>query len=289
MQQRSHLNEPDEWSLIIKSKTPWFNLHLNDLWRYRDLALMFVKRDFVAVYKQTILGPLWFIIQPVLTTFMFIIIFDRVAGIPTAGAPPSLFYLSGLVIWNYFASCLNNTANTFISNAGIFGKVYFPRLIVPLSTVISGLISFGIQMGLLVALIGYHYFILNTTIHFNGYVIFIPFLLLLIAALGLGLGIIISSLTTKYRDLVFLISFGVQLLMYATPVIYPLSFLTGKYKMLIMANPITPIIESFRYALLGLGEFNIWHILYSVIFAFITLFIGVIIFNKVEKSFMDVV
>ncbi|RDC66105.1 hypothetical protein AHMF7616_04736 [Adhaeribacter pallidiroseus] len=250
---------------------------------------MFVKRDFVSLYKQTILGPLWFIIQPILTTFMFVVIFDKVAGIPTNGIPSTLFYLSGLVIWNYFSTCLNTTSNTFAANAGIFGKVYFPRLIVPLSSVFSALISFGIQMGILIVLISYYYFVLKVNIHFNYYVFFIPFLLLIIAALGLGLGIIISSLTTKYRDLVFVVTFGVQLLMYATPIIYPLSFLSGQYKTFILANPIAPIVEVFRYSLLGVGEFNAWYISYSVVFTIITLAIGVLIFNKVEKSFMDVI
>ncbi|WP_246343698.1 ABC transporter permease [Adhaeribacter radiodurans] len=250
---------------------------------------MFVKRDFVSLYKQTILGPLWFIIQPILTTFMFVIIFNKIAGISTNGIPSALFYLSGLVIWNYFSTCLTTTANTFTANAGIFGKVYFPRLIVPLSSVLSALISFCIQLGILLVLIGYYYFILDVNIKFNPYVLFIPFLLLVIALLGLGLGIIISSVTTKYRDLVFLVTFGIQLLMYATPIIYPLSFLSGKYKAFILANPITPIVEIFRYSLLGVGEVNIWYIAYSITFTLVTLFIGVLIFNKVEKSFMDVI
>jgi lipopolysaccharide transport system permease protein len=283
------LVEPKRWSLIIKPQTPWFDLHLHDLWRYRDLLFMFVKRDFVSVYKQTILGPIWFVIQPLLTTLMFIIIFDKVAGIPTDGAPPALFYLSGLVVWNYFSACLNKTATTFTANANIFGKVYFPRLIVPLSNVLSALISFCIQMGLLLGLIAYYYLFLGSKIYFNYFLLFIPFLLLLVAGLGLGFGIIISSITTKYRDLVFLVSFGVQLLMYATPVIYPLSFFHGKYKAFILANPITPLIEGFRFALLGVGEVNIMYISYSVLFTFITLFIGVLIFNKVQKNFMDVV
>lgn len=215
----------EKWTLIIKPKTSWFDLHLKDIWTYRDLLLMFVKRDFIAVYKQTILGPLWFLIQPLLTTIMFILVFDKVAKIPTDSAPPALFYLSGLVIWNYFSSCLNKTSVTFTANAGIFGKVYFPRLIIPLSNVVSALIGFAIQLTLLLLLIAYHHWVLGINIQLNTYLIFIPFLLLLVAALGLGVGIIISSLTTKYRDMVHLVSFGTQLLMYATPVIYPLSFL----------------------------------------------------------------
>lgn len=285
MQQNSNSN----WSLIIKPKSAWFDLHLKDLWRYRDLLFLFVKRDFVASYKQTILGPLWFFIQPLITTLMFIVVFDRVAGIPTDGAPPALFYMSGLVIWNYFSSCLTKTAYTFSSNADIFSKVYFPRLIVPLSTVVSALISFGIQFLLLIGLLVYFYFIFDIEFLLNIYLLAIPLLLILIAALGLGLGIIISSLTTKYRDLIHLINFGVQLLMYATPVIYPLSFFDGKYKNLILANPITPIVEMFRYSILGVGEFNIFTISYSIIFTLVTLLIGVLIFTRVEKNFVDIV
>lgn len=277
------------WSLVIRPRTSWFDLHLYDLWQYRDLLSMFVRRDFVSVYKQTIMGPLWFIVQPLLTTLMFIIVFDKVADIPTDGIPPALFYLSGLVVWNYFSTCLTKTSTTFTANAEIFGKVYFPRLIVPLSNVISALISFGIQLALLFVLIGYFYFFHDSGIYFNSYIFIMPFLLILIAFLALGLGIIISSLTTKYRDLVFLVNFGVQLLMYATPVIYPLSFFEGKYKIFILANPITPIVEIFRYSILGVGEFNIWYITYSILFTSVTLLIGVLIFNRVEKSFMDVV
>src|SRR5690554_766449 len=277
------------WSLVIRPKTYWFDLHLYDLWRYRDLLMMFVRRDFVSLYKQTILGPLWFVVQPLLTTLMFIIVFDIVAEIPTDGIPPALFYLSGLVVWNYFSTCLTKTSNTFSANAEIFGKVYFPRLVVPLSNVISALISFGIQLTLLFVLLGYFYFFHDSGIYLNRYLVFLPFLLILIALLSLGLGIIISSLTTKYRDLVFLVNFGVQLLMYATPVIYPLSFFEGKYKVLILANPLTPIIEIFRYSILGVGEINLWHVAYSVLFTTITLLLGVLVFNRVEKSFIDVV
>lgn len=283
------LSENKEWTQIIKPKTSWFDLQLHNLWQYRDLLLMFVKRDFVSVYKQTILGPIWFIIQPLLTTLMFIIIFSKVAEIPTDGAPPALFYLSGLVIWNYFSTCLNKTAVTFTANSGIFGKVYFPRLIMPLSNVLSALIGFGIQLALLFLVILYFYIFHETSLHFNSYLLFIPFSLMLVAALGLGFGIIISSVTTKYRDLVYLVSFGVQLLMYATPVIYPLSFFSGNYKFLILANPLTPLIELFRYSLLGVGEFNVLHIAYSAAFTIISLFMGILLFNKVEKKFMDVI
>lgn len=285
----NQLSENEKWSLIIKPKTSWFDLHLKDLWRYRDLLLMFVKRDFISVYKQTILGPLWFVIQPLLTTVMFIVIFDRVANIPTDGAPPALFYLSGLVIWNYFATCLNKTSTTFTANTDIFGKVYFPRLIMPLSNVVSALIGFGIQLLLLFLLILYFYFFLDVGIQLNSYVLIIPIVLLIVAALGLGFGVIISSLTTKYRDLVHLVTFGIQLLMYATPVIYPLSFFSGNYRLFILANPLTPLMEVFRYSLLGVGEFNIWHLSYSMVFTLLALSAGILLFNRIEKSFMDVV
>lgn len=286
---KNKVSHSPKWSLVIKPKYSLFDLHLKDLWRYRDLLFMFVKRDFAAIYKQTILGPLWFLIQPLLSTLMFMIIFNKVAGIPTEGIPSPIFYLSGLIVWNYFAACLNNTAVTFSANASIFGKVYFPRMIVPLSNVISALVGFGIQLFILIVLTAYYYFFTPMDLQLNALVLLIPFLLFLVASLGLGLGLIVSSLTTKYRDLTFLISFGVQLLMYATPVIYPLSFIKGKYRMFILANPITPIIESFRYAFLGVGEFNAGHLLYSVGFTAFVLFLGVIIFNRVEKSFMDVI
>jgi lipopolysaccharide transport system permease protein len=287
----SHIEQSGskKWSLVIKPKTAWFDLNLNDIWRYRDLLFLFVRRDFVSVYKQTILGPLWFFIQPLLTTIMFIIVFDRVAGIPTDGAPPALFYLSGLVFWNYFSTALNKTSITFSGNATLFGKVYFPRLIVPLSNVISALISFGIQLALLVFVLLYHSLVYNVPIQFNAYIALIPLLIVIIAALGLGVGIIISSLTTKYRDLTYLITFGIQLLMYATPVIYPMSFFEGKYKLILLLNPLTPVIEIFRFSVLGVGEVSWWHLLYSISFTFVTLLIGILIFNKIEKSFMDVV
>jgi lipopolysaccharide transport system permease protein len=281
--------DSQDWTLVIKPKSSWFDLQLRDLWNYRDLLMLFVRRDFVSAYKQTILGPIWYLIQPLMTTAMFIIVFDRVAEIPTDGAPPALFYLSGLVIWNYFSTCINKTSVTFTANAGIFGKVYFPRLIMPISNVISALIGFGIQLLLLFALLLYFYFFQNVQFALNLYLLVVPFLLILVAALGLGFGIIISSLTTKYRDLVNLIGFGINLLMYATPVIYPLSFFEGKYRVLILLNPLTPIIEMFRYSILGVGDFDMSNLVYSVVFTFVSLFIGILIFTKIEKSFVDVV
>jgi len=281
--------KPNHWTLTIKPKVSWFDIDLYDIWRYRDLLMILVKRDFISVYKQTILGPIWFVIQPLLTTIVFIVIFDKVAEIPTDGAPSALFYMSGLVIWNYFSICLNKTAVTFSANEGIFGKVYFPRLIVPISNVVSALITFGIQLALLMCLLFYFSFFYSFEIQINYYLLLLPIIILIVASLGLGCGIIISSVTTKYRDLVHLITFGIQLLMYATPVIYPLSFFSGNYKMLILLNPLTSLIEIFRYSILGVGEFNLMHILYSSLFTLFTLAIGILIFSKVEKSFMDVI
>ena len=284
----SKLPSDSEWSLEIKPVSGWFNIHLKDLWRYRDLLVMFVKRDFVSVYKQTILGPVWFFIQPILTSATFTLVFGTIAKIPTDGIPAPIFYLSGIVCWSYFADCLNRTSGTFIVNANIFGKVYFPRLISPISNVISILLKFGIQLLLLVAFIIY-FKINDANIHPNIYILLTPYLILLMAGLGLGSGIIVSSLTTKYRDLSFLVSFGVQLLMYATPVIYPLSSAPEKYKWLILANPMTSIIETFRYAFLGAGSFDVYNLIYSTVFMVVVLSVGIIVFNRVEKNFIDTV
>ena len=282
-------SKPDSWDLVIKPQTGWFDLHLDDLWRYRDLLWLFVRRDFVSVYKQTILGPLWFFVQPVLTTLMFTVIFSGIAKISTSGFPPVLFYLAGMTPWNYFAASLTKTSNTFITNAGIFRKVYFPRLISPLSVVISTLIQFAIQFTLFLGFMGW-YALQGADINPNFPLILTltPVLLVLMALLGLGTGIVISSLTTKYRDFTFLVSFGVQLAMYATPVIYPMSEVPDKYRWLIHANPMSAIIESFRAIYLG-GPVP-WSALWvasAVILA--VLFLGTILFNKVEKTFMDTV
>ncbi|MEO8209968.1 MAG: ABC transporter permease [bacterium] len=281
-------SQESEWTLEIKPVSGWFNFHLKDVWRYRDLLFMFVRRDFVSVYKQTLLGPIWFFVQPILTTITFTIVFGNIAKIPTDEIPPSLFYLSGLVCWGYFADCLTRTSSTFIANANIFGKVYFPRLVSPLSSIISLLMKFGIQMLLLICFIIY-YKIEGADINPNLYILLTPYLILLMAGLGLGFGIIVSSLTTKYRDLTFLVGFGVQLLMYATPVILPLSLIPEKYKWIVLANPMTSMIETFRYAYLGVGEFNFGNLIYTTVFAIIILSIGIVVFNRVEKTFMDTV
>jgi len=250
---------------------------------------MFVKRDFLASYTQTILGPLWFFIQPIFTTIMFVFVFGNIAGISTDGQPKILFYLSGLVIWNYFSDCLNKTANVFVSNAGIFGKVYFPRLITPLSIIVSGLLRFSIQFLLFIGVFIFYLSKGEVIFQWNVAVILLPVLLILMAGFALGIGMIISSLTTKYRDLAMFIGFGVGLLMYATPVIYPLNSVPSKYQFIVNANPISPIVETFRYAFLGSGSFSLMSLTYSIICMIVLLFSGIVIFNKVEQNFMDTV
>lgn len=280
---------PDqEWDLVMRPKTGWFDLHLSDLWRYRDLTLLFVWRDFVSQYKQTILGPLWHVIQPLFTTLLFTLIFGRVAKLPTDSVPPMLFYMAGITCWNYFAECLNRSAGTFIQNASIFGKVYFPRLCVPVSVVISNIIKFAIQFGLFLCFMTYYY-AKGAPIHPNGLVLLTPVLVLIMAALGLGVGIIVSSLTIRYRDLQVLITFGVQLAMYATPVIYPISMISPKYHWLVLANPMSALVETFRYAFLGAGTFDAMNLLYSAASTLVILFIGILLFNHVERTFMDTV
>lgn len=282
--------DQDDWDLEIRAHSGWLNLHLKDLWRYRDLLRMFVWRDFVAVYKQTILGPVWFFIQPLLTTATFTIIFSGIAKLSTDGLPPLLFYLAGTTPWNYFAAAITKTSNTFVSNAGMFGKIYFPRLVTPISAVISTLIQFGIQFLLLFMLLAWYLF-KGEPIRpdWLGVVLFTPLLILLLAGLGLGVGIIVSSLTTKYRDLSFLVTFGVQLAMYATPVVYPLSMVPAKYRFWLNFNPMTSIIEAFRSIYLGVGSFSWLWLGYSAVVVTAVLFFGVVIFNRVEKSFMDTV
>jgi lipopolysaccharide transport system permease protein len=250
--------------------------------------MLFVRRDFVSVYKQTILGPLWYIIQPLLTTITFTVIFGNIAGLPTDGLPQFLFYMSGTVIWTYFADCLNKTSNTFVSNAHLFGKVYFPRLAVPVSILISNMITFAIQFGFFLLFMGF-FALAGSAIRPNLYILLTPVLLFIMAGLGLGFGIIISSLTTKYRDLRFLVQFGVQLLMYATPVIYPVSSIPAQFQPLIQANPMTPVVETFRYAFLGAGTVNALNLFYSLGVMLVVLVIGLLIFNHVESTFMDTV
>ena len=276
------------WTEEITPKTSLLDLNLKEVWHYRDLMFMFVKRDFVTFYKQTILGPLWFFVQPLLTTIMYVIVFGNIAKISTDGLPMMVFYLCGITFWNYFSECFTKTASVFKDNASIFGKVYFPRLVMPLSIVVSNLIKLSIQFFLFIVILLWYKF-QGANVHPNMYILLTPYLIILMAIIALGAGMIISSLTTKYKDLIFLITFGIQLLMYATPVIYPLSTLPAKYAFIIKANPLSAVIETLRFAFTGSGTFSWMHLGYSSVFAFVLLAIGAIIFNKVEKTFMDTV
>ena len=278
----------ESWDLEILPKRHLLDINLKEIWDYRDLVMLFVRRDFVAKYKQTILGPIWFIINPLLSTLMYTLVFAGIAKISTEGIPPQLFYLSGIVAWSYFAACLNGTSSTFLTNAGIFGKVYFPRLVSPISIIISSMVQLGIQLLLLVVFMIYYSFT-GYGIQINIHLFYIPLLIINLALLGLGFGIIFSALTTKYRDLSNLMTFGVQLWMYITPVIYPSSAVPEKYKIFVFINPVAPLVEAFKYGLIGAGEFNPKRLLYSVVFTIILLFIGVILFNRTEQNFMDTV
>jgi len=285
MNDKQHIN----WDLTIKPTSNVFDLKIKQIFRYKDLLFLFVKRDFISVYKQTVLGPAWFFIQPILTAFTFSIIFGNIAKISTDGLPQILFYLSGITLWNYFSETLLKTSDTFTANANLFGKVYFPRLIVPLSIVFSNLAKMGVQLLLFILIWSYYLIFEQTKIQPNFYIALFPFLILLMGLLGLSLGIIITSMTTKYRDLRFLIQFAVQLLMYASPIVYPLSIVPDKFKTLMLLNPITSIIETFKYGFLGSGEFSWYNLLYSTIIIVVLFFFGVLIFNRVEKSFVDTV
>lgn len=288
--QTSITQSEEQWTTVIKPKTSLLDVDFKEIWAYRDLLFLFVKRDIITIYKQTILGPLWFFVQPIMTTIMYMVVFGGIAGISTDGLPQPLFYLSGICMWQYFADCLNKTSNTFVNNAGIFGKVYFPRLIVPLSAVFSNLVRFGIQFSLFFLVYLFYIFFTDVQVLPNIYVLLFPFLILLMAGLSLGFGILFSSMTTKYRDLTFLLSFFVQLWMYATPIIYPLSTITNPKLQLIMSlNPLTSIIETFKFGMLGVGTFSWWNLGYSTLFMIVLMGVGIIVFNKVQRSFMDTV
>ncbi len=278
----------EHWTLIIEPKGRWMDLKLSELWTYRDLIVLLVRRDFVALYKQTILGPLWYLVQPLLTTITFTIIFGSIASLPTDGLPKFLFYMSGIVLWSYFSSSLTKTSNTFVANAGLFGKVYFPRLAVPISILISNLVSFAVQMVFFLCFLLYFSFT-GAALRPNLWIAFTPILLLMMAGLGLALGIIVSSLTTRYRDLANLVGFGVQLLMYATPVIYPLSLIPERFRWLVLANPITPIVETFRFAFLGTGTLSLGHLAYSGAATGLILIAGLLMFTRIERTFIDTV
>lgn len=284
-------NQNESWTTIIRPRTGWFDIDLHELWQYRDLIWMFVKRNFTVLYKQTILGPAWVLLNPLITTIIFNVIFTGIANIPTDGVPSFLFYMAGNTVWTLFANCINNTANTFVANAGVMGKVYFPRLTVPISQVLTALLNFAIQ---LVMFLCFWVFFAVTdpgSVHFTIWLLYLPVLLLEVLMLGLGVGIIVSSLTTKYRDLAIAVGFGVQLWMYASPVVYPLSMLNNspRLKILVQLNPMTSPIEIFRMATLGTGTVTGLGIVYSLVFTLAALVLGVVLFSRIEKTFMDTV
>ncbi len=282
------MKEKQIWTEEIKSNNSLFAINLKEVWNYRDLLLMLVKNDYVTFYKQTILGPIWFFVQPIFTTLMYVLLFGQIAKLSTDGTPQLVFYLAGVTIWNYFSESLTKTATVFKDNATLMGKVYFPRLIMPLSIIVSGLMKFAIQFLLFIVVVLY-YACFKESIHPNIWIFATPFLILLMACFSLGLGMIFSSLTTKYKDLVFLLTFGVQLFMYATPVVYSMSTMPLQYQEILKWNPLTGIFECFRYAFLGSGDFNSTSLLFSSVLILLILILGVVIFNKVEKSFMDTV
>jgi len=282
------INNTNDWSLIIRPQRAWWDLRLGDLWTYRDLVRLMVWRDFVTAYKQTVLGPLWYLIGPVISTVVMTVIFGRIAQLSTDGLPPFLFYMAGNTIWTYFSACLSSTSNTFVGNASIFGKVYFPRLTVPISVVISNLVSFGLRFSVFILFLLYFWF-KGSDFQPTLWILALPLLLVVMAGLGLGFGIAISSLTTKYRDLQQLLGFGVTLLMYASPVIYPLSTVPASWRWLLLINPITPVIEVFRLGFLGTSAINPFYLLYSIGFMLIVLLIGILLFSHIENSFMDTV
>ena len=278
------------WTTEIRPKDKLLSVDFKEIWRYRDLMMLFVKRNIITQYKQTVLGPLWFLIQPMMTTVMYMVVFGGIAKISTDGLPQPLFYLAGISFWQYFADCLGKTSNTFVTNAGIFGKVYFPRLVTPLSDVISNLLRFAIQFGLFMVVYAYYALFTDVQIHTNWYALMLPVLVLMLAGLALGFGILFSSMTTKYRDLQLLLGFFVSLWMYATPVIYPLSTITNDTLRIVMQlNPLTGIVEFFKYGMLGVGCHEWWMLGYSFGFMVVLLAIGIVVFNKVQKSFMDTV
>lgn len=277
----------EQWDAVIESRHSLLDLNLKELWHYRDLLVLFVRRDFVTVYKQTILGPLWFFIQPILTTITFTIIFGNVAQLSTDGAPKLVFYMAGITLWNYFSTCLTSVSGVFNANASIFGKVYFPRLIMPLTVVISNLMKFGVQFFLFLSFVVY--FFLQGKIQPNIWMLVTPLVVILMALISMGIGLILSSMTTKYKDLNQLISFGVQLLMYASPVIYPSSSVPSAYQWVVELNPLVSLFDFMRYAYLGAGTFEFSNFIYPSIFSIVILTIGVLIFNKTQKTFMDTV
>lgn len=287
---QTHLQPGGEWTTVIRPRSGWFDIDLQELWRYRDLVTMFVKRNFTVMYKQTILGPAWIILNPLITTIIFNVVFGSLAGLSTDGTPAFLFYMAGNTMWTFFASCVNNTANTFVANSQVFGKVYFPRLTMPISQVLSALINFGIQAAMYL-LFWLYFYCTGANVRLTPWLLALPLAVLQAMLLGLGVGIIVSALTTKYRDLAIAVSFGVQLWMYASPVVYPLSMLDGspRLKLLMQLNPMTAPIEVFRMATLGTGTVSIGSLVYSLAVTAAALVAGVILFSRIEKTFMDTV
>ena len=281
------MSQPN-WDTILTSKKSLFSFNLKELWDYRDLIFIFARRDIISIYKQTILGPIWFLLGPLFTVFSYTFIFSEIAHLSTDGVPGPLFYLGGTTLWNYFQACFNGASSTFSANAGIFGKVYFPRLVTPISLVISNFLKLALQFIVFICFFFYYYFTTNS-ITPNYTILLVPFEIILMALIAVGTGIIISSMTTKYRDLNMLVSVGIMVLMYATPIMYPLSSIPDLYKPFLSWNPISPIIEAFRYAFTSKGEFSIFSLGYSLIFGVVILFLGIIVFNRTEKTFMDTV
>jgi lipopolysaccharide transport system permease protein len=288
MEMNSNNSDKQQWTETIASQIGWLNVNIRDIWSYRDLIMLFVRRDFTSIYKQTILGPLWFLVQPIITTLVFTVVFGMIAKIPTDGIPPIIFYLAGITCWNYFSSCLGKTSETFVSNAGLFGKVYFPRLTVPISNIITNFFTFLIQFFLFFGILTFYYFT-TEKISPNLWILVTPFLLLQMAMLGLGVGLSISALTTKYRDLFYVIGFGVQLWMYATPIVYPMSQVPEQWKWVFIVNPMAAIIDTFRYAFIGTGSINYLNLAISVITTCVVLFLGLLLFGHNEKNFIDIV
>jgi lipopolysaccharide transport system permease protein len=278
----------NNWDLIIRPYRGWWDFRFGELWQYRDLIWLLVWRDFVSIYKQTILGPLWYIIQPILTTIVFTIVFGRIAGLSTEGTPPFLFYMLGTTVWSYFSICLLSTSNTFVTNSALFGKVYFPRMCIPVAIVIANVFSFGIKMAAFIVFEIY-FIVIGAGVNFTAWILITPLLVFILAGLGLSFGIIVSSMTTKYRDFQFLVTFGVTLMMYATPVIYPLSSVSGIWRLVLLLNPMTSVVEYFRLAFLGTSAISPIWLLYSFAFTLAALLLGILMFNHMESSFIDTV
>lgn len=281
------MSQPN-WSVVITSKKKLFSFNFKEIWDYRDLILIFARRDIISIYKQTILGPVWFLLGPLFTVFSYTFIFSEIAHLSTDGVPGPLFYLGGTTLWNYFQACFNGASSTFSANAGIFGKVYFPRLVTPISLVLSNFLKLGLQFIIFICFF-FYYYITTNSITPNYTVLLVPFEIILMAIIAVGTGIIISSMTTKYRDLNMLVSVGIMVLMYATPIMYPLSAIPAFYKPFLLWNPISPLIEAFRFAFTSKGDFSVGGLIYSVIFGILILLIGVVVFNRTEKTFMDTV